>query len=223
MGAQGGRSTGARGAAAGVVAALPPTPTQGVTWRAPSACSPRPPALPHPHAVVTWCAGNADLNPLYEDAHNPGGWCDMALAGSTAACRCIAIAGQAACPCGAPASSGQAACRASNPCCLPLPPPPRAVAASLLGILFVFVLATVLMNLVSGAAAGGWREGSRGAAVATGSQPGRSRPAGWLARAPRCAPERWSEAGPPRPLAPLPSPPCQLISIMTNTLDKAGG
>lgn len=72
-----------RAAAAGPAAQLAPLASAGCSAHAASSSrlplpglpplpSPPCPALPAHHAVVTWAAGNADLNPLYEDAHNPG-------------------------------------------------------------------------------------------------------------------------------------------------------
>lgn len=40
--------------------------------------------------MVTWSAGNADLNPLYEQAHNPGGRMAGWLGGSSVHPRCAA-------------------------------------------------------------------------------------------------------------------------------------
>lgn len=107
--------------------------------------------------MVTWSAGNADLNPLYEKAHNPGGrrqlpaWAAHGCGLPAHAPTCIDQHGLA-CPTDLLASplSLLAQPRGREQCTEPatlhscLPP---AVAGSVLACLFVFVLATVLMNL----------------------------------------------------------------------------
>ena len=94
---------------------------------------------------------------------------------------------------------------------------PRTVAASVLGVLFVFVLATVLMNLVRGglAAKAGWKAAGYEQAGGCGDAAAR--------RAHFCHVPPNPPAHPQLAALPCATLPCpQLISIMTNTLDKVG-